>query len=296
MKKSAIFTSLLIISCMNITMQVSDDINEMMPINNFSDGAIHEVSQPDCTDNTSPVAGVWNGTLKIEYTNQFDCTYNDGTIHETENREQNISLNLKVEEIDFGKGMVARISGITANGNIDVKYSLRQEETRKEYHKLKTINCDDSFSATEECLGGLIIQKKIGNDPKAIQEKMQKLILEGDLNKIVQEVESMNKQDQGGGLEIEVLIQLLAPGSSDVTIREFISSDQERKDNTWSEKMTIALPLQVHLKGNMSTGKDGSGTIVASFAGKEDLPNGKPSSFGCPPVKNLQNCTLTLSK
>ena len=87
---------------MNITMQVSDDINEMMPINNFSDGAIHEVSQPDCTDNTSPVAGVWNGTLKIEYTNQFDCTYNDGTIHETENREQNISLNLKVEEIDFG--------------------------------------------------------------------------------------------------------------------------------------------------------------------------------------------------
>ena len=46
--------------------------------------------------------------------------------------------------------MVARISGIPAIGNIDVKYSLRQEETRKEYHKLKTINCDDSFSASEE--------------------------------------------------------------------------------------------------------------------------------------------------
>ncbi|HOP58936.1 MAG TPA: hypothetical protein PLR52_05905, partial [Bacteroidales bacterium] len=70
MKKLAIFTSLLIISCMNITMRPSSDTPKMSYTENFSDGGIHEVSQPDCTDNTSPVAGVWNGTIKIEYTNQ----------------------------------------------------------------------------------------------------------------------------------------------------------------------------------------------------------------------------------
>ncbi|MBN2862192.1 MAG: hypothetical protein JXN62_03455 [Bacteroidales bacterium] len=296
MKKIAVFTTLLIISFMNLKMRMADDTAKLKGEISSSEKSISPGNYPSCIPNPSQSEGGWNGTLNLEYTTQFDCTYNDGTIHETENLAQNLSLNLTVDVIDFGKGMVARIIGVTANGSIDVKYSLRHEETRKEYHKLKTIDCDDSFSATEECLGGLIIQKKIGNDPKAIQEKMQKIIQEGDLNKIVKEVESMNKQDQGGGLEIEVVIQLFAPGTSDVTIREFISSDQEKKDNTWSEKMTIAIPLQVHLEGSMSTGEDGSGTIVASFTGKEDLPNGKPSSFGCPPIISIKNCTLTLSK
>lgn len=281
---------------MNFNMRMSDDTAKIKAENSSSEIYVSPGDHPSYIPNPALSAGRWNGTLNLEYTTQFDCIYNDGTIHETENRAQNVSLNITADEIDFGKGMVARISNLSGKGSVDVRITYRQEEKRKEYFRLKTIDSDDSFSANDDCLVGMVIQKKTGNDPKALQEKMQKLIQEGDLNKIVQEVESMNKQDQGGGLEIEVVIQLAAPWTSNVTIREYISSYQEQKDNTWSEEMTIAIPLQVHLKGSMSTGEDGSGSIVASFAGREDLPNGKPSSFGCPPIISLKNCTLTLSR
>lgn len=296
MKKILTLTILVAISLLNLNMRTLNDTSDAnvkyksyekcVPVNNYS----------FCTHNSVLKEGGWNGTLNLELTTQVDCTYRDGTIHETESRQQNINLNLSADNIDFGKGMVAKISNLKNNGGVDVKYTFKQEEKRKEYFRLKTMDSDDSFPVNDDCLVGMIIQKKMGNNPQAIQEKLQDLMQKADYNKIMEEVESINKQDKGEGLEIEVVIQTVAPWLVNTTITEVIRSSHEKKDNTYSEDIMLAVPLQVHLKGSMSTGKDGSGTLVASFTGKEDTPNGKPSSFGCPPVISIKKCTLTLTR
>ena len=76
-----------------------------------------------------------------------------------------------------------------------------------------------------------------------------------------------------------------------------VKSKYEDKNDSRTEEMPFLFkPMEIKLNGTMNLSTDGTGTINAFFSGPEDLPNGKPSSFGCPPIKGYVDCKLTLVK
>jgi len=293
MKKILTLTILVIISLMNITMRPVYNTTEIHPEDNYSESSVFEGHQPHFTHN--PPAGGWNGKLTFEFTRHFHCNYQGGTIDENENREQKIELRLSVEDIVFGKSPVARIVNPSGSGTIDIEYSYRKQEKRKGYYKLETADAGNSLPVSEKCLAVMLIQKKMSESPEAMMKRFEQLAQTNPMQ-LANEVHSMNKPDDKNGFGIDVVIEITGSWPTTVTSRTVVRSDDENKDDSRSEERDIALPMAVKLNGTISMNSDGSGTIIATYTGSEDTPNGKPSSTGCPPYTNIITCTLTLSK
>ncbi len=241
------------------------------------------------------LSSAWNGKLTYQLRHEFKCTHGN-TVNETKNREQFVEMLLSIEKIDFGGSPTARIKNVKGSGNITIRYSFRREETRKEYYGLKTTNADNTFTVNETNLTGMIIQKKMSEDPAAMKKRYEELS-KSDPGKLMEEIKSMYKGKNEDEFPVEIVLTVngLFPiiAKSETIVK---SKYKDTNDSRADESPFLFIPMQVKLSGRASFNDDGTGTINASYTAPEDLSNGMPSSFGCPPIKGFVDCKLTLSK
>ena len=244
----------------------------------------------------------WNGKLSFQFSRQFACTYhggtqNDvGTISQTEELIQNLNMQVSADRIELLGGLIAKIEKLSYSGTIDIKFSFKREEERKEYYKLREDAANNTFSLSEESLAfTMIIQKIMSEDPEAMQKRLEELA-RTDPTKLAQEVEAMGKKGEKGDIPIEILITIAGAWPSNVSSTLVVNSRYNTQNETSTDERNVSVPMRVRLTGTMNIKPDGTGSIMADFSGPpEQTSNGMPESFGCPPFTNITTCHLTLT-
>ena len=219
-------------------------------------------------DLQSKGGSAWTGKLTLEFTRQFDCVYQSGgQVKDKEFREQKLELLVSAEKIEFQPGLlIAMIKNVKNSGTIDVQYHSSTEVTRPAYYSLRRDEAQSSNQLTGQ--GGLMTM--------TIQQM------------------SPPEQDVKDGIDIRVLIGVTGPCPGTIIMEDVIHSEDEERNETSSRETDLAVPLQVILEGRMIAEPGGAGTIDVSFNGEESLPNGKPASCNCPPIREHIHCRLLL--
>jgi hypothetical protein len=249
------------------------------------------VEYPDKAIGSSSVTVIpdkyaWTGKLTMQLEEEFECTYSSGQVHQMETRKQMMELLLAAEKIEIANLPVARIINMKSSGSMDVKYHYLREESKPDYNKVQINRGEDNCPIKlDEGLATIMIQRKMTQDPKELEQKLEALSQDGDMEGLMKMMQEITNPDPANGMEVEVLVSASGPCLGTLFTEITEQSKYKNEHHTSSVEMMLALPFQLKLNGMMTVTPDGAGSIVATFEEGEDTPNGMPSSFGCPPKK-----------